>query len=86
MVEGPDKESCAKVHQEAHGNIACNILEITESDFSALLSNKPKDGLDFTLNKDGTLDTGNRTILSLSLIGSPEHHKASKEIIKGVFH
>ena len=86
LVEGPDKESCAKVHQEAHGNIACNILEITQSDFSALLANKAKNGLDFTFNHDGTLDTGNRAILALNLLGSPEHCHAAKEIIKNVLH
>src|SRR6478609_7901008 len=86
LVEGPDKESCAKVHQEAHGNIACNILEITESDFSALLANKPKDGMDFTLNQDGTLDTGNRAILAIHLLGPPEHYRAAKEIIIEVLH
>src|SRR5688500_11925032 len=85
LVEGPDKESCAKVHQEAHGNIACNILEITESDFSALLANKPKDGHDFTLNHDGTLDTGNRAILALDLLGPPESYREAKEIIKNSF-
>lgn len=86
LVEGPDKESCARVHQEAHGNIACNILEITESDFSALLANKPRNGLDFTLNHDGTLDTGNRALLSLNLLGSPENYPAAKEIIKDVLY
>src|SRR6185503_17895801 len=55
LVEGPDKEACAKVHQEAHGSIACNILEITQSDFSALLADKQKNVLDFTINHDGTL-------------------------------
>src|SRR5579872_140587 len=73
LIEGPDKESCAKVHQEAHGQIACNILEITESDFSALLANTKKDGTDFTLTSDGTIDTGMRALLALSLLGSPEH-------------
>lgn len=82
LVEGPDKESCAKVHQEAHGNIACNILEITESDFGALLANKQMDGMDFTLNGDGTFDTGTRVLLYLSLLGSPEQYRAAKEIIK----
>lgn len=82
LVEGPDKESCAKVHQEAHGNIACNILEITQSDFSALLANKGKDRLDFTLNQDGTLDTGNRAILAMSLLGSTESRREAREIIK----
>lgn len=82
LVEGPDKESCAKVHQEAHGNIACNILEITESDFSALLGGKLKDGLDLTLNHDGTLDTGTRAILSISLLGSPENCSVAKKLIR----
>jgi len=84
LVEGPDKESCAKVHQEAHGNIACNILEITESDFSALLANKQVDAMDFTLNSDGMLDTGTRVLLYLNLLGAPEHYRAAKEIIKDV--
>jgi len=82
LVEGPDKESCAKVHQEAHGSIACNILEITESDFSALLANKQTDSMDFTLNSDGTLDTGTRVLLYINLLGPPEHYREAKEIIK----
>jgi AraC-like DNA-binding protein len=86
LIEGPDKESCAKVHQEAHGNIACNILEITQSDFSALLADKQKNVVDFTLNHDGTLDTGNRNILAVSLLGSFENSRDAKEIIKTVLH
>jgi AraC-like DNA-binding protein len=86
LIEAPDKESCAKVHQAAHGNIACNILEITQSDFSALLANKQKNILDFTLNHDGTLDTGNRAILALNLLGSPGNYREAKEIIKNVLH
>jgi AraC-like DNA-binding protein len=86
LVEGPDKESCAKVHHVAHGNIACNLIEITESDFSALLANKKTDGLDFTLNHDGTLDTGNRAILALDLLGSSENYRAAKHLINQVLH
>ncbi len=84
LIEGPSKEACEKVHQEAHGNIACNILEITESDFSALLANKKKDGTDFTLNSDGTLDTGIRALLIINLLGPTEHYQAAKEIIKNL--
>lgn len=84
LVEGPDKESCARVHQEAHGAVACNILEITESDFSALLANKQVDKLDFTVNNDGTLDTGTRTMLYINLLGSPESYPGAKEIIKEI--
>lgn len=84
LVEGPDKETCAKVHQLAHGNIACNILEITESVFNSLLSGKDKDGRDFTINKDGSLDTGIRAILSYSLLGSPDNIYRGREIINKV--
>ncbi len=84
LVEGPDKESCAKVHQEAHGSIACNILEITQSDFIALLAGKKKDIADFTLNPDGTLDTGNRAILSIGILGTVKNLQLAKEIANGV--
>jgi hypothetical protein len=62
------------------------LLEITESDFSALLANKQKDGLNFTLNQDCTLDTGNRAILAMNLLGPFEHWFAAKEIIKNMLH
>src|SRR5690349_1521780 len=82
LVEGPDKETCAKVHREAHGNIACNILEITESDFSALLLGKQKNGHDFTLNHDGSLDTGTRVILSIGVIGAQQYYQDAHIIIQ----
>jgi len=85
LVEGPDKETCARVHREAHGNIACNILEITESDFSALLVGKQKNGHDFTLNHDGTLDTGTRVILSIGVIGPQQYYKDAHIIIQHAF-
>jgi AraC-like DNA-binding protein len=82
LMEGPDKESCVRVHQEAHGLLACNLSEITNGDLGALMANKQKDGFDFTINHDGSLDTGNRAILSIHLLGLPEHYIAAKEIIK----
>jgi AraC-like DNA-binding protein len=82
LVEGPDKESCARVHQEAHGQIACNILEITGTDFSALLANKKKDAFDFTINDDGTVDTGIRAMLVIDILGNPENHTATKTALK----
>ena len=85
LVEGPDKEACAKVHQEAHGNIACNILEITESDFSALLANKAKDGLDFTLNQDGSLDTGTRALLAIDILGVSESYNKARTLVNDLF-
>lgn len=82
LVEGPDKESCARVHQEAHGQIACNILEITESDFSALLASKKKDSFDFTLNNDGTVDTGTRAMLVIDFLANRGAHTQTKNTLK----
>jgi AraC-like DNA-binding protein len=82
LVEGPDKESCARVHQEAHGQIACNILEITESDFSALLANKNKDSFDFTLNNDGTVDTGTRAMLVIDFLANRGAQAETKNTLK----
>lgn len=84
LVEGPDKESCSKVHQNAHGNIACNIYEITQNDLSSLLSNKQKDGLDFIINHDGTLDSGNRAILSVNVLGLGENLYETNSIINSI--
>jgi AraC-like DNA-binding protein len=82
LVEGPDKEACARVHAEAHGSIACNILEITSSDVGALLAGKNKDSFDFTLNPDGTVDSGNRAILMISILGSVRACTAARQIIQ----
>lgn len=86
LAEAPDKESCARVHQEAHGNVACNILEITETDFSALLIGKQKDNGDFTINPDGSVDTGVRAILSFNVIGIPKDQQAARSLILETLH
>jgi AraC-like DNA-binding protein len=86
LMEGPDKETCERVHRESHGNTACNLSEITNGDLGALMANKQKDGFDFTLNRDGTLDTGNRAILSIQLLGPPQNYSHAKEIVSRVIH
>src|SRR5688572_24829256 len=86
LVEGPDKETCARVHREAHGNVACNVLEITESDFSALLIGKQKDESDFTIHADGTVDTGVRAILTFQMLGTPENCEAAKPVMLAILH
>jgi AraC-like DNA-binding protein len=84
LVEGPDKESCAKCHAEAHGSIACNVIEITNLDFQSLLAGKNKDSFDFTLNTDGTIDTGNRALLTVSLLGTVKNYRKGKDLIKSI--
>jgi AraC-like DNA-binding protein len=81
LMEGPDKESCERVHREAHGNTACNLSEITNGDFSTLMANKRKGESDFTFNHDGSLDTGNRAVLAINFLGPPQHDADAKEVI-----
>src|SRR2546428_3173734 len=40
LMEGADRESCAAVHQEAHGNMACNIIEVQGGDYNAFMGNE----------------------------------------------
>ena len=69
LVEAPDEESCEKVHQEAHGNIACNIVKV-ESGFYKLFmgeSNQLDEGI--VVGKDGELDKASRFVLAIDIFG-----------------
>jgi AraC-like DNA-binding protein/class 3 adenylate cyclase len=69
LIEAPDKESCERVHQEAHGNIACQIVRI-ESGFYKLFmgeSHQLDDGI--VVGKDGDLDKAYRFVLAIDIWG-----------------
>jgi AraC-like DNA-binding protein len=70
LIEGPDPETCEKVHQMAHGNIACALTEV-ETGFYEMMMGAGHTVNDYGLvqKKNGTLDTGYRTILVVSLYG-----------------
>jgi hypothetical protein len=42
LIEAPDKESCEAVHQEAHGNIACNIVKVESGFYKLVMGESPK--------------------------------------------
>ena len=69
LVEGPDKETCEKVHQMAHGNVACALTEVEAGVYERLM------GKYFDLDEghvqriDGTEDLGYRNILVISVFG-----------------
>jgi AraC-like DNA-binding protein len=64
LMEAPDKESCAAVHQEAHGDMPCNIIELQGGDYMAFIGDEGKvNEFDIAEKADGTLDTGYRIIL-----------------------
>ncbi|MFN2373793.1 MAG: nickel-binding protein [Cyclonatronaceae bacterium] len=69
LIEAPDKEACEGVHQEAYGNIACNILKV-ESGFYKLFmgeSHQLDDGI--VVGKDGGLDNAFRFVLAIDIWG-----------------
>lgn len=69
LIEAPDKESCERVHQEAHGNIACQIVKV-ESGFYKLFmgeSHQVDDGI--VVGKDGDLDKAYRFVLAIDIWG-----------------
>ncbi|MGZ2369631.1 nickel-binding protein [Ancylomarina sp. YFZ004] len=67
LMEGPNKEACNEVHKESHGNTACNIIEVLDDEFNLFLGvgNSVND-LAYTVS--GELDTGYRTLLTISLV------------------
>lgn len=69
LMEGPDKESCAAVHREAHGAIACNITEVEPGFYQVMMGNVKKMDRDMVGNEDGTPDLGYRYILATSVYG-----------------
>jgi len=68
LMEGPDKESCIATHQEAHGNIACNVIELQGGDYKIFMGNAKANEFDIVENRDGTLDTGHRSILMTDIV------------------
>src|SRR5688572_33295233 len=56
LMEGPDKEACAAVHREAHGNIACSIVEVEPGFFNTLMGNGHRVDNGLVIYDDGMVD------------------------------
>ena len=69
LTEGPDKETCQAVHQEAHGNIACALVEVEPGYFKMLMGEGHKVNHGLVQKEDGSLDLGYRFILVVSIRG-----------------
>lgn len=68
LMEGPDLESCSKVHHEAHPDyMACAIIEIDKAFVDLAMGNilKSEDGL--VREADGSVDLGYRSILMVDV-------------------
>ncbi|MCG2459790.1 DUF4242 domain-containing protein [Flavobacteriaceae bacterium F89] len=70
LMEGPDKESCAATHREAHGNVACEIVEVEAGMYSVFMGKNPKTDHGVVLHEDGSVDSGYRFVMVVNIIGN----------------
>jgi len=68
MMEAADKESCIATHQEAHGDMPCNIIELKGGDYRIFMGDCKVNAFDITETMDGEFDTGHRSILVAEII------------------
>lgn len=83
LTEGPDPKSCEACHQEAHGNIPCNIQEVEPGFFKLFMGDGLSVDHGVTLNKEGKADTASRTLLVCDIRGitTIENVKEYKELM-----
>lgn len=80
LMEGPDKESCAAVHREAHGDVACSIIEVSSGYYKLFMGEAKILDRGHVSHADGTPDPGIRNILVINIQGlntvssSSEYH------------
>lgn len=67
LMEGPNKESCEAVHREAHGNIACSIVEVEPGFVKLLMGEGHRLDHGHVQYEDGMIDLGYRNILVVTI-------------------
>ena len=81
LMKGPDSEACHKVHEESHGNTACNIIEVSDNEYN-LFMGVGTEVKDLAKTHKGELDTGYRTILLANIFSfSNNKEEINKKII-----
>ena len=85
LVEGPDAATCERVHREAHGLVADDLIEVEPRLVAAFLSNEVNLNGAVVAN-DGGLDTGFRAVVltevaNYAVVAAMEEH-AGMRIMK----
>ena len=70
LVEAPNKEACAHVHEEAHGMKACEIIEVHPSDYTTMMGPDNATPTGIAVDPDGKLDAAIRTFLFTDIVNS----------------
>jgi AraC-like DNA-binding protein len=68
LIEGPNANACEQVHREAHGNVACNIVEVKKGMLDAFMGKAHSVEGGAVYNGNGSIDFGHRYILVLDII------------------
>lgn len=69
LMEAPDKEACNAVHQHAHGDLGCNVIEVDPGDFDNFLSGSLINEHDIAETHPNRMDTGYRTFFLFERVG-----------------
>jgi AraC-like DNA-binding protein len=78
LMEAPDKESCVKMHEASHGNLACAIQEIEKTVFEMIMGSIPSSDQGVAKNEDGSIDSGFRFIMVVQITGQISTDKSLK--------
>jgi len=70
LIEAPNKESCVSCHAEAHGDLACEIIEVHPTDISTFLGPDNSTTTGVAVHPDGKIDSAVRTFLFTDIVGS----------------
>ena len=68
LIEGPNPEACIKVHEEAHGNVACNIIEVEPGLINLFMGQNPPVSHGIVYDQNGEIDPGSRFIMVLDIV------------------
>jgi class 3 adenylate cyclase len=72
LVEGPSKEACIAVHGEAHGHLACEIIEVHPSDVALFMGSGETNNIGRAIHTNGNYDSSVRTFLFTDIVGSTD--------------
>lgn len=70
LMEGPDMESCEATHREAHGNVACKIVEVEPGFYSLFMGQEHQVDHGLVRHQDGKVDLGYRFVLVVDIRGN----------------
>jgi class 3 adenylate cyclase len=72
LVEGPNKDACIHTHENAHGLLPCEIIEVQPSDVALFMGESPSNDIGRAIHTDGLYDSSVRTFLFTDIVGSTD--------------